>query len=130
MSIKTDEIPQIPKFNLPPIVNSETLLADPSIGIPPLIIEGVLHQGSKAVLGGGSKTCKTWILLDLALSVATGTLWWKWPTKRGKVLYINFEIQPGFFKNRIDVLRKQKGITDSSNLDTWNLRGKALLWAN
>jgi AAA domain len=125
MSINTDEIPQSPKFNLPPIENAATLLADTSIGTPPLIIEGVLHQGSKAVLGGGSKTCKSWILLDLALSVATGTPWWKWPTKKGRVLYINFELQRGFAIKRIRFLSEQKNISDASNLDIWNLRGKA-----
>ena len=40
---------------------------------PPQIIEGVLHQGCKMILGGTSKSNKSWGLLDLALSVASGT---------------------------------------------------------
>jgi RecA-family ATPase len=67
------EIPQSKKFNLPAIENLATSLAGPPIEIPPEIIEGVLHQGSKAVLGSNSKARKTWILLDLALSVASGS---------------------------------------------------------
>jgi hypothetical protein len=39
---------------------------------PPQIIEGILHQGCKMVLGGTSKSNKSWCLLDLALSVASG----------------------------------------------------------
>lgn len=32
---------------------------------PPQIIEGVLHQGCKMILGGTSKSNKSWCLLDL-----------------------------------------------------------------
>ena len=39
---------------------------------PPQIIEGVLHQGCKMILGGTSKSNKSWCLLDLAVSVASG----------------------------------------------------------
>ena len=45
---------------------------------PPQIIKGVLHQGCKMVLGGTSKSNKSWCLLDLALSVASGQKWWGW----------------------------------------------------
>src|SRR5437762_1600884 len=84
------------KINLPPIDNAAALLADEQIQIPEQIIEGVLQQGLKAVLGSNSKARKTWILLDLALSVATGMPWWKWPTRKGRVLFINFEIPRPF----------------------------------
>ena len=43
---------------------------------PPLLIEGILHQGCKMILGGTSKSNKSWCLLDLALSVASGQPWW------------------------------------------------------
>lgn len=39
---------------------------------PPQIIEGVLHQGCKMILGGTSKSNKSWCLLDLAVTVASG----------------------------------------------------------
>jgi hypothetical protein len=41
---------------------------------PPEIIEGVLHQGCKMIRGGTSN--KSWCLLDLAVSVASGSDWW------------------------------------------------------
>jgi cobalamin biosynthesis Co2+ chelatase CbiK len=129
MSILTDEIPEseteTAKFKLPDIDNAASLLADEQIQIPPEIIKGVLHQGSKAVLGSSSKACKTWILLDAALSVATGTPWFKWQTQKGRVLFINFEIPRAFIRKRIQVLCEKKGIADASNLDVWNLRGQA-----
>jgi hypothetical protein len=119
------ETPATPRVTLPSIDNAATLLADQQIQIPEQIIVGVLHQGLKAVLGSNSKARKTWILLDLALSVATGTPWWKWATHKGKVLFINFEIPRPFIVSRIRSLCEKKGITDPSNLDVWTLRGNA-----
>ena len=71
-----------PKILLPEIDRATALLADETIKLPPQIIQGVLHQGLKAVLGGSSKTRKTWILLDAAISHATGTRFWKWNSDR------------------------------------------------
>ena len=47
---------------------------------PPQLVEGVLHQGAKMVLGGPSKARKSWCLIDLMLSVSTGAPWWGFPT--------------------------------------------------
>ena|SRR5579872_410161 len=59
---------------------------------PPQIIEGVLHQGCKMILGGTSKSNKSWCLLELAMCVASGQPWWGRRTTKSKVLYINFEL--------------------------------------
>ena len=41
--------------------------------VPPTdVIKGVLHLEGKMLLGGGSKSFKTWQQLDVSLSVATG----------------------------------------------------------
>ena len=42
---------------------------------PKCLVEGLLHQGSKLVLGGGSKSFKSWTLLDLSISVSQGLRW-------------------------------------------------------
>jgi hypothetical protein len=97
-----------------------------SLPRPPEIVRGILHQGSKMVIGGGSKSFKTWALVDLAISVATGTEWWGFKTTKGRALYMNFEIQDVFFKDRInDVLRAKKCDLKPHELDYWGLRGKA-----
>jgi hypothetical protein len=117
------------QHGLPAVDNAQTFLADRSIVLPTEIIKGVLHQSLKGVIGSSSKARKTWILLDVAISVATGTNWWLWPTERGRVMYINFEIPRAFIRQRIDALCRRKGINDISNLDVWTLRGKsAALW--
>ena len=70
IEILKDETTEKPPPTRPPIDNAATLLADQSIVLPPEIIKGVLHQSLKGVVGSSSKARKTWILLDVATSVA------------------------------------------------------------
>jgi len=114
-----------PHAELPPIVDAAEWLAQP-LDLPAELVYGLLHRGSKLVLGGGSKTFKTWTLLDLALSVAAGEPWLSCKTTKGKVLYLNFEIPPAFFQRRIQAIADAKRITLAPhNLEVWNLRGLA-----
>ena len=107
----------LPEFEWVSAVNEATLFE------PPPVVEGMLHQGSKLVLGGGSKSYKTWCLCDLAISVAAGVPWIGLPCVKGVVLYVNFEIQPVFFHKRIASICRAKAISKPSNLAVWNLRG-------
>ena len=75
------------------------------------------------VLGGGSKSFKTWCLADLAISIATGSSWWGLDTVQGTVVYLNFEIQAGFFQSRLRAIANAKGVALNENLLVWNLRG-------
>jgi hypothetical protein len=113
------------KKGFPPIQPAAILCADDSITLPPEIIKGVFHQGLKGVLGSGSKARKTWILLDLAISVSTGTPFWQFQTVMGRVLYINFEIPEPFIRWRIMQLAAARGTTSLADLHVWNLRGKS-----
>ena len=92
---------------------------------PAELIEGLLHQGCKAILGGTSKSNKSWSLLDMGLSVAGGAPWWGKPSRRGKVAYVNFELPAWAMANRISALRSARpeygGVDD--NFFLWNLRG-------
>lgn len=110
---------------LPPILDASEWIAEPA-ELPRDLVYGLLHRGSKLVLGGGSKTFKTWTLLDLAVSIASGEPWLSCKTTKGKVLYLNFEIQPAFFQCRINAIARAKGITLAPHtLEVWNLRGRA-----
>jgi hypothetical protein len=70
--------------DLPPIVDAASFVSE-HLSEPPQLVRGVLHQGSMLALGGGSKSFKTWCLLDLALSVAHGADWLGFPTERGRM---------------------------------------------
>lgn len=115
-------------------LNPNDGLPDPEIGAafmaktepePPQLIRGVLHQEAKMAVGGTSKGRKSWTLIDMMLSVATGSPWWGFTTTQGRVLYLNFELPRFAIQHRIRVIGDAKGITDFSNFDLWNLRGYA-----
>ena len=113
--------------SLPDVEDGWRLAGDPP-AMPDELVEGVLHQGGKLVFGGGSKSFKTWTLIDLAISVATGCEWLGFATKKGRVLYLNFEIMRAPFSRRLQSVSDAKGIPmnlRSATLDVWNLRGCA-----
>jgi hypothetical protein len=127
------DVPNVPEVaaeiqaadSLPPIVDAAEFLVS-EVALPRELVCGLLHQGSKMVLGGGSKTFKTWTLLDLAVAVAAGEPWLSFKTARGRVLFLNFEIQPGFFQQRLLAVAKEKGVAlAKGQIDLWNLRGHA-----
>jgi hypothetical protein len=109
---------------LPDIVASDDFAAQ-ELPTPPELVGQVLHQGSKLIVGGSSKSFKTWALTDLAVSVATGTPWLGLPTQPGKVLYVNLEIQAVFFQRRIREVAAAKHVDLTRRLEIWNLRGFA-----
>src|SRR5512135_330269 len=71
---------------------------------PAQIIDGVLHVGCKMILGGTSKSNKSWCLLDLAMSVASGADWWGRRCVKMPVLYINFELHAWAVAQRLNAL--------------------------
>jgi len=109
---------------LPKIVSAAEFMGTPRPE-PPQLIKGVLHQGCKMIVGGASKSRKSWTLIDMTLSVSTGGLWWGFTTQQGRVLYINFELPEFAFQHRLSAIAAAKGITDFSGCDLWNLRGFA-----
>jgi hypothetical protein len=109
---------------LPEIASARDFLAS-ELAIPAELISGLLHQGSKLLVGASSKSYKTWTLVDLAVSVATGTPWLGFATSAAKVLYVNLEIQGVFFQKRLKAVLSAKQLSSPGALDVWNLRGYA-----
>lgn len=75
--------------------------------LPPRpIIEDLLYEGM-LLFGGKSKRGKSWLMLDLAISVATGTpVWGHFPVPEPQpVLYISLEDGRGRIKQRVDEIR-------------------------
>ena len=110
--------------DLPPILPGQAFMGQPEPE-PPQLVDGILHQGAKMVLGGPSKARKSWSLIDLMLSVSTGSPWWGFPTLRGRSLYLNFELPAFALQYRINRIAAAKEISDFTGFDIWNLRGHA-----
>lgn len=113
-----------PPPKLPKIMTGAEIMAFRH-AVPPELVGGILHQGCKLVLGSTAKSFKTWCLLDLALSVASGQPWLGRPTVAGKVLYVNFELPSWAFKERLEVILKARPQLKLDDLAVWHLRGHA-----
>ena len=97
---------------------------------PPELIKGVLHAGCKMIIGGGSKSNKTWVLMQLAHALASGGRWLEFETSSCRVLYVNMELLDAFFWERMQSIDEsvrhsienypQDGLR---NIDYWGLRG-------
>lgn len=119
------EQPRSVVVELPEPIDAAEFLATP-LELPVELVEGIIDKGCKFALGGASKAKKTWTLLDLAISVATETLWLGRKTKKGKVLFLNFEIRTAHWQQRLKKVALAKGIElELGQIVLWNLRGYA-----
>jgi hypothetical protein len=108
--------PSLPDFKRAASIQPELIVR------PPVLVEGLLHRGCKALLSGASKAFKSWVLIDLAVSIATGRPWWGFACSPGVVIYLNFELIEPFFDHRIVSVCQAKGVPLPHDLLLWNLR--------
>ncbi len=99
--------------------------------LPPLsdpLIDGVLRCGHKMLIAGPSKAGKSFALIELCIAIAEGTSWLGFPCARGRVLYVNLEL------DRASCLHRFKDVYDAlgqearhiGDIDIWNLRGSSV----
>ena len=96
--------------------------------MPAVIIDGVLLEGHKMLFTGPSKANKTWGLIALSVSVATGGYWIGMGCAKRKVLYIDLETDRRTLQKRIADVADAKGADPSvvsENLVVWPLRGQS-----
>lgn len=95
--------------------------------LPGELIKGVLRCGHKMLISGSSKAGKSFLLLELCIALSEGLPWLGFPCKKGKVLYVNLEIDPASCVHRIINIYEALGIQPqhAEDLVVWNLRGKA-----
>ncbi len=88
------------------------------------IICGLLEPGDKACISSGSKSFKTWTLIQLAYAVNSGRDWLGFRTKKRRVLFLNFEIKRLNFWKRVFRVRRTMGLSKADDFVAWNLRGE------
>lgn len=112
---------------LPPIVSLSHKYA--TVGVPdkkPEVVRGVIRENAKMLIQSASKAGKTWLMMQFAIAVSTGTSWLGWQVEQGRVLYCNFELQEESFDNRMNDICRQLGMPLEyavENIDHWPLRG-------
>ena len=115
----TDELPDMEplsayKDNPPPL--------------PEELISGILRRGHKMLVSGSSKAGKSFLLMELCVSIAEGVPWLGFPVSKGRVLYVNLEIDPASAINRFLKIYEALGMKPRHTEDVllWNLRGHAV----
>ena len=94
--------------------------------LAPPLIENVLRQGHKMLLAGPSKAGKSFALIELAIAIAEGRQWLGWQCAKGKVLYVNLELDKASCLHRVKDVYSALNIPPANlhNLMIWNLRGQ------
>lgn len=96
--------------------------------LPEEIIKGILRCGHKMIISGSSKAGKSFLLMELCVAIAEGAKWLGFPCRKGRVLYVNLEIDPASCITRFlkiyDALHLP--MNQSENIVIWNLRGHAV----
>ena len=108
---------------LPAFDDAATLAAE-TLPTPPAIIEGLLRRGEKAVLGGASKSFKSWASLDIAIAVSHGVPWLGRAVAPGNALVVNLELPRWCLRKRVlDVAAARSLRLEPGRLILWTLRG-------
>ena len=112
--------------NLPPFEQLQDIMKAPP-PLKPVVIDGILRKGHKMLLTGPSKAGKSFLQVQLAIAIASGRTWLKWPCRQGRVLYCNLEIDPASLAHRFmdtyDELGDEIRLEAADNITIWNLRG-------
>ena len=96
--------------------------------LPEELIKGVLRCGHKMLISGSSKAGKSFLLMELCIAIAEGKPWLGFPCKKGRVLYVNLEIDPASCIMRFMKIYDALGVKKQNmeNIVIWNLRGHAV----
>jgi RecA-family ATPase len=94
----------------------------------PELIEGVVRIGHKMLISGSSKAGKSFLLLELAISLAEGRKWLGFQCRKTRVFYVNLEIDEKSCGNRIDEIHLALGVEPKYEQDfvVWSLRGSSM----
>lgn len=94
--------------------------------LEPELIQGILRRGHKLMVSGASKSGKSFMLIELALCMASGRPWMGYKCEECKVLYVNLEISEPSFAHRIECVSDAMDVNMNAcdiNLKIINLRG-------
>lgn len=96
--------------------------------LSPCLIDGVLRQGHKMLIAGPSKAGKSFLQIEMCIAIAEGRSWLGWGCTRGRVMYVNLELDRASCLHRFQDVYDALGWEPRNlrNIDIWNLRGKSV----
>ena len=96
--------------------------------LSPCLIDGVLRQGHKMLIAGPSKAGKSFLQIEMCIAIAEGRFWLGWGCTKGRVMYVNLELDRASCLHRFQDVYDALGWEPRNlrNIDIWNLRGKSV----
>lgn len=96
--------------------------------LSPPLIDGILRQGHKMLIAGPSKAGKSFALIEMCCAIAEGRKWLGWGCAKGRILYVNLELDRASCLHRFKDVYTALGWLPNNlqNIDIWNLRGKSV----
>ena len=96
--------------------------------LSPCLIDGVLRQGHKMLIAGPSKAGKSFLQIEMCIAIAEGRFWLGWGCTKGRVMYVNLELDAASCLHRFRDVYDALGWEPRNlrNIDIWNLRGKSV----
>lgn len=96
--------------------------------LAPCLIDGVLRKGHKMLIAGPSKAGKSFLQIEMCIAIAEGQKWLTWQCARGRVMYVNLELDRASCLHRFKDVYQSLGWRPENlqNIDIWNLRGKSV----
>lgn len=93
--------------------------------LSPCLINGVLRKGHKMLIAGPSKAGKSFLQIELCISIAEGRSWLGWKCAKGRVMYVNLELDRASCLHRFRDVYESLGWRPDhlDNIDIWNMRG-------
>jgi hypothetical protein len=105
------------------VVSAAELAAKP-LQRPPELIHRLLYRGGTMLMSGASKSMKTFTMIDVGLSVATGREWLGFKCKATPVLLLNLELQDFAMADRVSAVSRAARIDPPESFFVVNLRGQ------
>jgi len=99
---------------------------DLAIADPIPIMVSTLDVGAKCMIVGSSKCRKSFFIMQMAISFATGRQFLNWTTRQTKTVMINLEIPRVHSQKRLQRMAASMGVTSNEleNLTTLDVRGR------
>lgn len=97
----------------------------------PTLIDGILRRGHRMLITGEPKIGKSWFAIDLAWSIVTGgKLLDRFQCERGRVVYVNAELDEREFWERVERVADMRGISlapeNHAPFRTFHTRGQGM----
>ena len=84
---------------------------------PKSIIQDVIQEGSLAVIAGESGTGKTWLIMDMAVAIASGQPWLGKAVTRSRVGFFDEEMGEWGWYSRLQMIERGRLLQDDRSWD-------------